>query len=72
MSHLIACNTEDAAAVLAQILGMMPAFNVFSEFARLAIRAKLDRSIGKVQAACGRRRTSSSETPSPASACGLR
>ena len=33
-AHLVACTTEDAAAVLAQIRGMMPAFNVFFEFAR--------------------------------------
>ena len=33
-SHLVACTTEDAGAVLAQIKGMMPAFNVFFEFAR--------------------------------------
>jgi hypothetical protein len=36
-SHLIACTTEDAAAVLAQIKGLMPAFNVFFEFARPGI-----------------------------------
>lgn len=36
-AHLIACNTEDAAAVLAEIKGMMPAFNVFFEFARPGI-----------------------------------
>ena len=36
-THLIACNTEDAAAVLAQIKGLMPAFNVFFEFARPGI-----------------------------------
>jgi hypothetical protein len=36
-AHLIACNTEDAAAVLAQIKGLMPAFNVFFEFARPGI-----------------------------------
>ena len=32
-----ACTTEDAAAVLAQVKGMMPAFNVFFEFARPGI-----------------------------------
>ena len=31
------CTTEDAAAVLAQVKGMMPAFNVFFEFARPGI-----------------------------------
>ena len=36
-AHLVACTTEDAAAVLAQIKGMMPAFNVFFEFARPGI-----------------------------------
>lgn len=36
-AHLIGCNTEDAAAVLAQIKGLMPAFNVFFEFARPGI-----------------------------------
>jgi hypothetical protein len=36
-AHLVACTTEDAAAVLAQIRGMMPAFNVFFEFARPGI-----------------------------------
>jgi hypothetical protein len=35
--HLIACTAEDAAAVLAQIKGLMPAFNVFFEFARPGI-----------------------------------
>jgi len=33
-AHLVGCTTEDAAAVLAQIKGLMPAFNVFFEFAR--------------------------------------
>ena len=36
-AHLVACSTEDAAAVLAQIKGMVPAFNVFFEFARPGI-----------------------------------
>jgi hypothetical protein len=36
-AHLVACTTEDAAAVLAQVKGMMPAFNVFFEFARPGI-----------------------------------
>ena len=36
-AHLDACTTENAAAVLAQIKGMMPAFNVFFEFARPGI-----------------------------------
>ena len=36
-AHLVACTTEDAAAVLAQIKGLMPAFNVFFEFARPGI-----------------------------------
>ena len=36
-AHLVACKTEDAAAVLAQIKGLMPAFNVFFEFARPGI-----------------------------------
>ena len=36
-AHLVGCTTEDAAAVLAQIKGMMPAFNVFFEFARPGI-----------------------------------
>jgi hypothetical protein len=36
-AHLVGCTTEDAAAVLAQIRGMMPAFNVFFEFARPGI-----------------------------------
>ncbi|ANV99596.1 hypothetical protein [Bradyrhizobium icense] len=35
--HLVACNPEEAAAVLAQIQGLMPAFNVFFEFARPGI-----------------------------------
>jgi hypothetical protein len=33
-AHLIGCNPEEAAAVLAQIHGLVPAFNVFFEFAR--------------------------------------
>ena len=36
-AQLVACTTEDAAAVLAQVKGMMPAFNVFFEFARPGI-----------------------------------
>jgi len=36
-AHLIACTTEDAAAVLTEIKGLMPAFNVFFEFARPGI-----------------------------------
>jgi hypothetical protein len=36
-AHLVACTTEEAAAVLAQIQGMVPAFNVFFEFARPGI-----------------------------------
>jgi hypothetical protein len=36
-AHLVACTTEDAAAVLAQVQGMVPAFNVFFEFARPGI-----------------------------------
>ena len=36
-AHLVGCTTEDAAAVLEQIKGMMPAFNVFFEFARPGI-----------------------------------
>jgi hypothetical protein len=36
-AHLVACTTEDAAAVLAEIRGLMPAFNVFFEFARPGI-----------------------------------
>jgi hypothetical protein len=36
-AHLLACTTEDAAAVLAEIKGLMPAFNVFFEFARPGI-----------------------------------
>jgi len=36
-AHLVACTTEEAAAVLAQIKGMVPAFNVFFEFARPGI-----------------------------------
>ena len=33
-AHLLACTPEDAAAVLSQIQGMLPAVNVFFEFAR--------------------------------------
>ena len=36
-AHLHACTAEDAAAVLADIKGLMPAFNVFFEFARPGI-----------------------------------
>lgn len=36
-AHLVACTTEEAAAVLAEIRGMVPAFNVFFEFARPGI-----------------------------------
>jgi hypothetical protein len=36
-AHLVGCNPEDAAAVLAQIQGLVPAFNVFFEFARPGI-----------------------------------
>lgn len=36
-THLHACTAEDAAAVLADIKGLMPAFNVFFEFARPGI-----------------------------------
>ncbi len=36
-THLVACTTEEAAAVLAEIRGMVPAFNVFFEFARPGI-----------------------------------
>ena len=36
-AHLVGCTTEEAAAVLAQIKGMVPAFNVFFEFARPGI-----------------------------------
>ncbi len=36
-AHLIGCNPEEAAAVLAQIQGLVPAFNVFFEFARPGI-----------------------------------
>ena len=36
-AHLVACSAEDAATVLAQIKGMVPAFNVFFEFARPGI-----------------------------------
>jgi hypothetical protein len=36
-AHLIPCTEEEAAAVLAQIQGLMPAFNVFFEFARPGI-----------------------------------
>lgn len=33
-AHLIGCNPEEAAAVLSHIQGLVPAFNVFFEFAR--------------------------------------
>ncbi len=36
-AHLVACTEEEAAAVLAEIRGLMPAFNVFFEFARPGI-----------------------------------
>lgn len=36
-AHLVACTTDEAAAVLAEIKGLMPAFNVFFEFARPGI-----------------------------------
>jgi hypothetical protein len=36
-AHLVACTREDAAAVLAEIRGLIPAFNVFFEFARPGI-----------------------------------
>lgn len=36
-AHLASCNAEEAAAVLAQIQGLVPAFNVFFEFARPGI-----------------------------------
>ena len=36
-THLHACTAEDTAAVLADIKGLMPAFNVFFEFARPGI-----------------------------------
>jgi hypothetical protein len=36
-AHLVGCSTEEAAAVLARIKGMVPAFNVFFEFARPGI-----------------------------------
>jgi hypothetical protein len=36
-SHLVACNTEEAAAVLAQIQNFMPAMNVLFEFGRPGI-----------------------------------
>jgi hypothetical protein len=35
--HLVACSAEDAAAVLAQIQGFLPAVNVFFEFGRAGI-----------------------------------
>ena len=34
VAHLVGCNPDDAAAVLAHIQGLVPAFNVFFEFAR--------------------------------------
>ena len=36
-AHLVGCTTEEAAKVLAQIQGMVSAFNVFLEFARPGI-----------------------------------
>ena len=36
-TRLVACTAEDAAAVLADIKALMPAFNVFFEFARPGI-----------------------------------
>jgi hypothetical protein len=36
-AHLIGCGPEEAAAVLTQINGLIPAFNVFFEFARPGI-----------------------------------
>jgi hypothetical protein len=36
-AHLVPCSGEEAANVLAQIQGLMPAFNVFFEFARPGI-----------------------------------
>ena len=36
-AHLASCNADEAAAVLAQIQGLVPAFNVFFEFARPGI-----------------------------------
>ena len=36
-AHLVGCQPEEAAAVLAQINGLIPAFNVFFEFARPGI-----------------------------------
>jgi hypothetical protein len=36
-AHLVACSAEDAAGVLAQIQGVLPAVNVFFEFGRPGI-----------------------------------
>ena len=36
-AHLVGCSPEEAAAVLTEIHGMIPAFNVFFEFARPGI-----------------------------------
>jgi hypothetical protein len=36
-AHLASCSADEAAAVLAQIQGLVPAFNVFFEFARPGI-----------------------------------
>lgn len=36
-THLVACNAEEAAGILTQIQGMMPAVNVFFEFGRPGI-----------------------------------
>ena len=36
-AHLVGCTQEEAAAVLTEIHGMIPAFNVFFEFARPGI-----------------------------------
>ena len=38
-AHLVPCSTEDTAAVLAQIKGMVPAFNVFFNPRGLAFRS---------------------------------
>lgn len=35
-AHIVSCNIEEAAAVLAEIRGMLPAANVFLEFGRPA------------------------------------
>lgn len=36
-AHLVGCTTDEASAVLAEIKGLMPAFNVLFEFARPGI-----------------------------------